>query len=105
MHGFDVSRVEPNLRQSCFFEISRKLKRAGLDTGEGLDASGRMNRSQVRDVVTNDRWISALGYNHAGAPTAVLIGRVPPRFVRGEADVVEIALSRGPLTAGPEIRK
>jgi hypothetical protein len=38
MHGYDISRVEPNLGQSRFFEISRKLQRAGLDTS--LDSHG-----------------------------------------------------------------
>jgi hypothetical protein len=85
MHGYDVSRVEPKLGQSCFFEISRKLKRAGLDTGERFDAGGRMYRSEARGVVTNDSLISVIGDNHARTLSAELIGRVPPGFVQEQA--------------------
>ena len=64
-----------------------------------------MYRSRGRGGVRNNRRISAIDDNNAGMLSAVLTGRTPPRSVQGVADIVEIALSRGFLTAGPEIRK
>jgi hypothetical protein len=105
MHGYDVSRVELNLRQSNFFEISRKLWRAGLDTVRRLDGGGRMCRTRAGGVVTNDRRMSEIGDKYAGTLIVAFIGRGSPWHGRGLADMFEQALSRCLLAAGPEIRK
>ena len=56
-------------------------------------------------MVTNDRWISAIGGTHAGVLSLVMTSRVPLGLIRGVANVVEAALSHGPRAAGPENSK